>query len=260
MKGERFLRSFFEKGGAHLLLFTFYFSLTLAGCAIPQVPSRPVYEDPVNFIRLERDPYVLDEAPYTKHNHPYQISAGDLERILRGISVKQRRIGPVVWVAGEATPEQAFNEQELGLLAPKLAEALSRAQYNERVTFYMSLPQTSIKRVITSGGLYLRDQRLHFLLGNHRIVYGIPAYGMVYDRRYPMRPTAAKGFDLLFQPADAVIKEESSFLDKVFGREKDELIVDLQKLHIGQPMVMSIESASSSRPVFDPTPIRPAID
>lgn len=217
-------------------------SAHLLGCAIPHVPSRPVYEDPVNFIRLERDPYVLDEAPYTKHNHPYQISAADVERILRGMSVMQRRISPVVWIAGEAIPEQAFNEQELALLAPRLAEALSRAQYNERVTFYMSLPQTSIKRVITSGGLYLKDHHLHFILGNHRIVYGIPAYGMVYDRRYPMRPTAAKGFDLLFQPAGVVIKEESSFLDKAFGNEKDELIIDLQKLHIGAPMVMSTDA------------------
>ena len=201
------------------------------------MPSRPVYEDPVNFVRLERDAYVLDEAPYTRHNHPFQIAAGDMERILRGISVKQRRIGPVVWLAGEAIPEQAFNEQELALLSSRLAEALSRAQYNERVTFYMSLPQTSIKRVITSGGVYLKDRELHFILGNHRIVYGIPAYGMVYDRRYPMRPTAAKDVDLLFQPADAVLKRESSFLDKAFGLERDELIIDLDKLHVGQPLV-----------------------
>jgi hypothetical protein len=231
----------------------------LLGCAIPQVPSRPIYEDPVNFVRLERDPYVLDEAPYTKHNHPYQISAGDLERILRGMSVKQRRISPVVWVVGEATPEQAFNEQELGLLVPKLVEALSRAQYNERITFYMSLPQTSIKRVITSGGLYLKDQRLHVILGNHRIVYGIPAYGMVYDRRYPMRPTAAKDFELLFQPAEAVVVEESGFFDRTFGNERDELILDLQKLHVGAPLVMSAESASDI-PSVDEIPSGPAVE
>jgi hypothetical protein len=218
----------------------------LAGCAIPHVPSRPVYEDPVNFVRLERDPYVLEEAPYTKHAHPFLIVPAEVERILRGISVKQRRISPVVWFAGEALPEQAFNDNEIAMLAPRLAEALSRAQPNERVTFYMSLPQTSIKRVITSGGLYLKGHLLHFILGNHRIVYGIPAYGMVYDRRYPMRPTAAKGFDLLFQPAEAVIKEESSFLDKAFGNERDELIIDLQKLRIGQPLVMSTESVARS--------------
>ena len=33
----------------------------LAGCAIPVVPYRSVYEDPVNYIRLERDEAVLPE-------------------------------------------------------------------------------------------------------------------------------------------------------------------------------------------------------
>jgi hypothetical protein len=221
-------------------------SSLLFGCAIPHVPSRAVYEDPVNFVRLERDIYVLDEAPYTKHSHPLIISAGELERILRGISVKQRRISLVVWIVGEAIPEQAFTDEEIALLAPRLAEALSRAQPNERVTYYLSRPETSIKRVITSGGLYVKEQQLHFILGNHRIVYGIPAYGMVYDRRYPMRPTAAKAFDLLFQPREAVVPQETGFLDTALGNEKDELVLDLHKLHIGQPMVMSTGAGVSA--------------
>lgn len=234
----------------HVSRVTFIVAL-LFGCAIPHVPSRAVYEDPVNFVRLERDIHVLDEAPYTKHSHPLIISASELERILRGISVKRRRISPVMWFAGEATPEQAFTDEEITLLAPRLAEALGRAQPNERVTYYLSRPETSIKRVITSGGLYVKGPQLHFILGNHRIVYGIPAYGMVYDRRYPMRPTAAKGFDLLFQPREAVVIQETSFLDTVFGNEKDELVLDLHKLHIGQPVVLRSRQ-SHFPPVISP--------
>ena len=30
------------------------------------------------------------------------------------------------------------------------------ARENERVTYYMSQPQTSVKRIITSGGLYVK--------------------------------------------------------------------------------------------------------
>ena len=233
-----FEKALLKKGGSAFLLFTSTFLLAVSGCAIPHVPSRVVYEDPVNFVRLERDRHVLDEAPYTKHNHPSIISASELERILRGISVKQRRLSLVVWFAGEATPEPAFTEEETAMLAPRLAEALGRVQPNERVTYYLSRPETSIKRVITSGGLYVKGPLLHFILGNHRIVYGIPAYGMVYDRRYPMRPTAAKGFDLLFQPREAVVTQETSFLDTAFGNEKDELVLDLHRLRIGQPVVL----------------------
>ena len=45
----------------------------------------------------------------------------------------------------------AFKDEETELLASQLTEAFAAANYNERVTFYLSQPQTSVKRVITSG-------------------------------------------------------------------------------------------------------------
>jgi hypothetical protein len=86
-----------------------------------------------------------------------------------------------------------------------------------------------VKRVITSGGLYLHNDQLHVILGNWQIVYGIPTYGMIYDRRYPMRPTAAKGFDLYFEPSDAVVKQRSSMWDTIFANTKDELVIDMTR-------------------------------
>ena len=44
--------------------------LWLAGCAIPQVPYRTIYEDPVNYVRLEEDEGVLPEWPPRHHAHP----------------------------------------------------------------------------------------------------------------------------------------------------------------------------------------------
>src|SRR5439155_13223797 len=130
----------------------------------------------------------------------------------------------------------AFRDEEVALLAPRLADALSQARPNEIVTYYLSQPQTSIKREITSGGLYVKQNDLHFILGNRRIIYGIPAYGMVYDRRYPTRPTAAKGFDLVFDPSSAVVKQESSILDRWLGLEKDEMVINLQQIAPSQPV------------------------
>jgi hypothetical protein len=80
--------------------------------------------------------------------------------------------------------------------------------------------------VFTSGGMYFRGSELHVILGNWQIVYGIPTYGMIYDRRYPMRPTAAKGFDLFFQPAEAVVKQRSSLWDTILANDTDELVID----------------------------------
>lgn len=199
----------------------------LLGCAIPYVPSRTIYEDPVNYVRVEIDDAVLPEWPPGHHRHPIVITAEQMASILRGMSVQDDRIWFQTWIQGEAPLLPAFTDDEVTLLAPRIAEAFAAAKYNERVTFYLSQPQTSVKRVITTGGLYVHDRELHIILGNWQTVYGIPTYGMIYDRRYPMRPTAAKGFNLVFEPAEAVIKQRSSLWDTIFANTKDELVIDI---------------------------------
>jgi hypothetical protein len=209
--------------------------LFAAACAIPQVPSRTVYEDPVNYVRLEEDPGVLPEWPPSHHAHPAAISPDTLRTILSGLKIQEHRIPPQRWIQGEAPLVPAFTDEQVGLLSVQLAEALAEAKYDERVTFYLSQPQTSAKRIITSGGLYVQDSELHFLLGNWQIVYGIPTYGMIYDRRYPMRPTAAKGFDLFFEQPEAVKHVKSSWIDGLFANSTDELVLDLTKIKHADP-------------------------
>ena len=207
--------------------------LLLFGCAIPIVPYRAVYEDPVNYVRLERDEAVLPEWPPSAHDHPKSMRYEDLARVLGGISVKEHRIWLQKWTQGEAPLVPAFRPEELMLLSRQIAEALAVAQPDERVTFYLSHPQTSAKRIVTSGGLYLHGTELHFILGNWQIVYGIPTYGMIYDRRYPMRPTAAKGFELFFDPSEATVVQRHSFVDTLLANTKDEFVIDLTKVVSG---------------------------
>ena len=212
------------------LLLTIHFSL-LSGCAVPYVPSRTVYEDPTNFVRVEFDHRVLPERPETKHTHPTMIGTDEMAAILKGVAVRDRRLRAHVWISGEAAFEPAFTEAEIELLAARLADALAKATPEERVTYYLSYPQTSVKRQITSGGLYVQGGELHFTLSNHREIYGIPAYGMVYDRRYPVLPIAPKDFDVFFDPAHAVVPRIFSLWDVIWGLEKDDVVIDLNKLH-----------------------------
>jgi hypothetical protein len=201
----------------------------LAGCAIPMVAYRSVYEDPVNYVRLEHDETVLPEWPPSAHTHPKVLDAEDVARILSGISVKEHRIWLQRWLQGESPLMPAFRPEELALLSQRIAEALAVANPDERVTFYLSQPQTSVKRIITTGGLFVHGNELHFILGNWQIIYGIPTYGMIYDRRYPMRPTAAKGFDLFFEPEVATVAQHHSLWDTLLANTTDELVIDLTK-------------------------------
>ena len=215
--------------------------ILLGGCAIPLVPSRTVYEDPVNYVRLEEDTGVLPEWPPGHHSHPVVMEPEKLRVILSGLRIQEHRILPQQWVQGEAPVVPAFTDEETAWLSVQMAKALAEAKYNERVTFYLSQPQTSRRRVITSGGVYLHGTELHLILGNWRVVYGIPAYGMIYDLRYPMRPTAAKGFDLLFHPPDAVVPLKSSWVDQLLANAQDELVVDVSKIQVpeSEPVPLS---------------------
>ncbi len=216
-----------------------YVVLLFTGCAIPMVPYRAVYEDPVNYVRLEVDDSVLPEWPPSAHAHPKAMRAEDVARILGGISVKEHQIWLQKWLQGEAPLMPAFRPGELALLSQQIAEAFALARPDERVTFYLSQPQTSVKRIITSGGVYLHGTELHFILGNWQILYGIPTYGMIYDRRYPMRPTAAKGFYLFFDPAEATITQRHSLWDTLLANTSDELVIDLTKTVSGPIAALS---------------------
>ena len=202
----------------------------LQACAVPHVTSRVVYEDPTNFVRLEFDHRVLPDRLETRHAHPVAIGTDEMTAILKGLSVRDHRVRVHIWIAGEADFEQAFTEAEIELLAAKLADALAKATPEERVTYYLSYPQTSVKRLITSGGLYMQGSELHFTLSNHREIYGIPAHGMVYDRRYPVLPIAPKDFDVFFDPGHAVVPRNFSLWDVIWGLEKDDVVIDLNRL------------------------------
>lgn len=216
------------------------FALALGGCAIPTIPARIIYENPTDFVRLEADPYAFHEISQTLHSHPADIDAEEMARLLKGFSVQEYRNVLQQLFGGKAQLEPVFRDEEIAWLAPRLSQALTVARPDERVAFYISYPQTSIKREITSGGLYVHHGRLHFILGNYRIVYGIPAYGMVYDRRYPVSPTAAKGFNLFFDPANAVEQQKGTWWEYLSGRKKDEVVIDLKKL----PAMKTVKAAA----------------
>lgn len=193
---------------------------------MPTVPVHTMYEDPVNYVRLEFEPDAADDSS-SAYSHPVRLTERQMRKILEGLSVQERQAPLEGFFSGPPRKDPAFDADEIAFLAPRLVDALAEANPEEQVTFYLSRPQTSIKRAVTSGGLYVRDDHLHIVLGNHHAVYGIPTYGMVYDRQRPTMPISPKGFDLLFEPHDAVVEQEYGMWDSLLGRDSDEIVIDL---------------------------------
>lgn len=217
--------------------------LCWGGCATPPIPSRAVYEDPVNFIRLERDPDSHLQRPTSLHSHPARIKVEEMVHVLEGLQVRDHRFWLYALAMGQADWRPVFTKEEIALLAKHTTMALAKADATERVVYYLSKPQSSIKRDITTGGLYLRGTKLHFVLSNHHTQYGVPSHGLIYDRRYPTKPTTPKWFDLQFDPLGAVVQKQTGFFQFLFGEERDALIIDLTKLGFDLPVVWKVNGA-----------------
>ena len=210
-------------------------SVCLFGCSAPTIQSYTVYEDPTAFVRLEFAPNVQREKPDTWNTHPAIISLEDMVKVLSGLQVREHRpniLKPLFnKIFDPPTVIPAFRKHEIALLGPQLIEAFDKAVPEEIVTFYVSTPVNSVTREVTSGGLYVRNNKLHVILSNHQTVYGIPAFGLLYDRRHPTYSLAPRGFDLTYIDSEAFMTRPSKFSDQIFGQfSDDEIIIDLQKV------------------------------
>lgn len=216
-------------------IYAFILSVCLLGCSAPTIQSYTVYEDPTAFVRLEFAPTVQREKPHTWNTHPAIISLEDMVKILSGLQVREHRsnfLEPIFNQFLDPPPVvPAFRKKEIILLGPQLVEAFDKAVPEEFVTFYVSTPVNSVTREVTSGGLYVRKNKLHVMLSNHQTVYGIPAFGLVYDRRYPTHSLAPRRFDLTFVNPEIFRIRTLKFSDQFFGTfSDDEIIIDLQKV------------------------------
>ena len=158
--------------GTGLVAALLLLGLGSAGCATPPIPARAVYEDPVRFIRLERDPDSYLERPRSLHSHPARITVEEMAQVLKGLQVRDHRFWLYAMAIGQAEWRPVFTDEEVALLAKQTTVALEKADATERIAYYLSQPQSSIKREITTGGLYLRGTKLHFILSNHHTQYG----------------------------------------------------------------------------------------
>ena len=220
-----------ERWGYGLLLI--FLAGLFPGCASPPFYSYLVYENPTSFVRLEIAPWADNDLPQTWNAHPVTLSRRQMHEALRGLRVREHRAAPVIWVSGMAEMEPLFREEEIELLLPKLLEGLELAVPQELVTFYVSHPINATKREVTSGGLYVTEGQLHFILSNCRVMYEVPPAGLIYDRRYPLFSLSPSAVDILYtaDEQELVFAKEESLFEEILGDERNgEIVLDLSRL------------------------------
>jgi hypothetical protein len=175
------------------------------GCTTTAPLSRIVFEDSHQFIRLE----VTTRANQLHHSHPASLSENTIAKILRSITINPRpassRETRFAYMAVPRLPESspAFSPTVTAFLARHFSDALQRATPLEEVLFFIENLQDQGTALITSGGCYVQEGRLHLQLANYRH----PTIGkteILHARANPLQVLSQPGYDLIPGPHGTV--------------------------------------------------------
>lgn len=218
--------------------------------------TRPVQDEPSLFVGLasHSDP---EKVGQVQHNHPMEWSEGDLHTILTRLLVQGR--GGIMDPLKQ--PRAVFSPDNLSLLIPALRETFKAARSSDWVVFALwdSSPESQALEV-TSGGMFLQNQRLHFILSNHRERVSSEQVGIKGIRRNPLHSLRdIKKGKLSFDPTRYMIDSRDNWLAGGYESPASELVLDLKALlatdHFSTPIDSERRTAAeSSRSGSTPAP------
>ena len=219
-----------------LLVVVLGLCLTSAGCMAGRQTAAPLYQDESLTVSLESNPAGAGQAIDGKGAQT--ITAQQLSGILRGLSGRGKF---------DSQPEPVFQDEELKRVSGELSKGLRVASPQERVAFELRRAREK-GRAVTSGAIYLRGNLLYVSLVQFRSAGSV----RFDDAEYIEKPN----FELLYEPAEAVIQKQQGFASRWIGAGYPEVIVDVQKVSEGYASAKAksayVPRAESSEPVRPP--------
>ena len=217
-------------------------SIILLGVALPfwftacqhqSFSSPPIFEDQSQYVRL-----AIDQRVRSGHSHPASITVKVMSSILSGVTIEEsaRLLPSSVFSGKDKEPHlhPIFGPDDVAFFAPLLTKGLGAATPEQIVTFYRIIQQPGTIDLVTSGGVYIHGDELHFLLSNYRSPTRYPpdAETMRYvdGRSTPLESIAPQETILGFHQTSALMPPEQEFLKNPFRAKRREIVVLLSKL------------------------------
>jgi len=200
--------------------------ILLTGCAHTSHFTATVYQDQDRVVRLMYVPNANDGRGYA---HPAQLDETLMDKVLSGILVG----------TGNPDPEKAyapvFTEHERKQMARLLSRGLREAGQMEVVTFVQVTPASSWQERVTSGGVFVEGDKLHFILANFQVKQAHWQDIEQYDapiETLPLEPVENLPREIIFRPSDAVAEPgpAADDFDPLFGRAPWHIAIRYKKL------------------------------
>lgn len=196
--------------------------LACVGCAGPTIASRAVEDGSSWFIRL--DTFAESRAAGDlRYEHPADWSEADLAAILSRLLV-QKRTG---FLEQKSVLQPLFSASETKQLVPGLQKAFRTATPSEWVAFFSTRPGGTVQEV-TSGGMFLKGERLHVVVANHHDQVPWQSDSLTAARTNPLLPLGGKGFAVSFDPVRFVSATQATWMGGSSAAPASELVLDYQ--------------------------------
>lgn len=222
------------------------------GCVGPVFITKPVEDEPSLLVGLT----TYDDkskAAEVRHDHPVDWSTADLQAILKRLVFQEG--GGLMDLS--KPPRAVFSPEDMPNLIPALQEAFKIARPSDWVVFAVwGSSEQSQGLEVTSGGMYLQDQRLHIILANHRERVSSERDGIQAIHTNPFRALRDVKGRLMFYPNSYVIDSRNSWIMSGFESSVSELILDYQALLATKPPETptdTVESTASELPNRSPS-------
>ena len=209
--------------------------LWIGGCATGPAPI-VIHEGRQESVWLHFDP-----KAGAGHSHPVSITSEQMAAVLKGVRVKSRDVIGGFELLSDKDSAQAFSTREILALAPHLSQAFKKASPQDIATFYLTTQDSGQGALITSGGLFVRNEHLYIVLANVRTSPSSIQYENTYEldiKDQPLLPIARFKFVAGFSPREAWIpNDQARKLDGYGGSYMDEaklLVIDFKRLQPGQ--------------------------
>lgn len=208
------------------------------GCAGPIFITQPVEDEPSLLVGLAsyND---QSEAVAIQHDHPVEWSHADLHAILKRLFIQDGS-----GLMDSSRPLQVvFSPEDMANLIPGLQETFKIAQPSDLIVFAVwgSYGKSQALEV-TSGGMFLEDQKLHIILANYRERVSSEQDGIQAIRKNPFHSLSDVKGGLMFYPTNYVLGSRNSWIMGGFDSPMSELILDYQALLATTPKEKSFDT------------------
>lgn len=222
--------------------------LLCAGCAGPTIASRAVGGEANWFVRLDTFLDARSTADL-RFDHPAEFSDAELAALLGRVQAQER----VGLLERKPLPQPLFSPGEIKQLVPGLQKALRSAKPIEWAVFFSALPGGVVQEV-TSGGLFVKGNRLHVVVANHheRIPSGSDSLAAI--RVNPLSPWGGKGVTLSFDPPRFVAGTQATWLGGSAAAPASELVLDHSVFLAETSAAAAPVAAATVSPATTPAP------